>query len=123
MIDFSCVVTGGGEGTGGVTALRASVASVLGQSLRGAEAVVVLASAADPVVRAAARTLADRNPDRVRLVDADPAVRTTGALRNAGLDAATGRYVLVLTPGERLHPPRLPQPLARRETSRADLIA
>ncbi|MDP9949710.1 MULTISPECIES: CDP-glycerol--glycerophosphate glycerophosphotransferase [Streptomyces] len=123
MIDFSCVVTGGGEGTGGVTALRASVASVLGQSLRGAEAVVVLASAADPVVRAAARTLADRNPDRVCLVDADPAVRTTGALRNAGLDAATGRYVMVLTPGERLHLHACRNLWQAGETSRADLIA
>ncbi|MFH8883912.1 CDP-glycerol glycerophosphotransferase family protein [Streptomyces californicus] len=123
MIDFSCVVTGGGEGTGGVTALRASVASVLGQSLRGAEAVVVLASVADPVVRAAARTLADRNPDRVHLVDADPAVRTTGALRNAGLDAAAGRYVLVLTPGERLHPHACRNLWQVGETSRADLIA
>ncbi|MFI1187786.1 CDP-glycerol glycerophosphotransferase family protein [Streptomyces californicus] len=123
MIDFSCVVTGDGEGTGGVTALRASVESVLGQSLRGSEAVVVLASAADPVVRAAARTLADRNPDRVRLVDADPAVRTTGALRNAGLDAATGRYVLVLTPGERLHRHACRNLWQAGETSRADLIA
>ncbi len=84
---------------------------------------MVLASAADPVVRAAARTLADRNPDRVRLVDADPAARTTGALRNAGLDAATGRYVLVLTPGERLHPHACRNLWQAGETSRADLIA
>lgn len=95
MSDFSCVITGSGdgEGPGGADALRASVESVLGQSLRGAEAVVVLASTAAPAVRTAARTLADRAPGRVRLLHADPAVRTTGALRNAGTDAADGRYV------------------------------
>ncbi|SCE63323.1 CDP-glycerol glycerophosphotransferase, partial [Streptomyces sp. OspMP-M43] len=55
MSDFSCVITGGGdgEGPGGADALRASVESVLGQSLRGAEAVVVLASTAGPAVRTA----------------------------------------------------------------------
>lgn len=100
MTDFSCVITGGGEteGAGGADALRASVASVLGQSLQGCEALVVLASGAGAATRTAARALADSAPGRVRLVHADPAARTTGALRNAGLDAATGRYVLVLTP-------------------------
>ncbi|MFJ6614209.1 CDP-glycerol glycerophosphotransferase family protein [Streptomyces sp. NPDC091289] len=125
MSDFSCVITGGGdsEGPGGADALRASVESVLGQSLRGSEAVVVLASATDPAVRTAARTLADRAPDRVRLVHADPAVRTTGALRNAGLDAASGRYVLVLGTGERLQLHACRNLWQAGETSRADLIA
>ncbi|MFE7333979.1 bifunctional glycosyltransferase/CDP-glycerol:glycerophosphate glycerophosphotransferase [Streptomyces griseus] len=125
MSDFSCVITGGGDndGPGGADALRASVESVLGQSLRGAEAVVVLASAADPAVRTAARTLADRAPGRIRLVHADPAVRTTGALRNAGLDAANGRYVLVLTTGERLQLHACRNLWQAGETSRADLIA
>ncbi|MFJ6512315.1 CDP-glycerol glycerophosphotransferase family protein [Streptomyces sp. NPDC091406] len=125
MSDFSCVITGGGdgEGAGGADALRASVESVLGQSLRGAEAVVVLASAADPAVRTAARTLAARAPERVRLVHADPAARTTGALRNAGLDEARGRYVLVLGSGERLQRHACRNLWQAGETSRADLIA
>ncbi|MFD5202095.1 glycosyltransferase, partial [Streptomyces sp. NPDC058375] len=125
MSDFSCVITGGGdgEGPGGADALRASVESVLGQSLRGAEALLVLASAADPAVRTAARTLAARAPERVRLVHADPAARTTGALRNAGLDEAGGRYVLVLATGERLHPHACRNLWQAGETSRADLIA
>ncbi|MFE3678462.1 bifunctional glycosyltransferase/CDP-glycerol:glycerophosphate glycerophosphotransferase [Streptomyces griseus] len=125
MSDFSCVITGGGdgEGPGGADALRASVESVLGQSLRGAEAVVVLASTAGPAVRTAARALADRAPGRVHLLHADPAVRTTGALRNAGLDAAAGRYVLVLATGERLQLHACRNLWQAGETSRADLIA
>ncbi|MFB8023081.1 CDP-glycerol glycerophosphotransferase family protein [Streptomyces rubiginosohelvolus] len=125
MSDFSCVITGGGdgEGPGGAEALRASVESVLGQSMRGSEALVVLASAAGPAVRTAARALAARAPERVRLVHADPAARTTGALRNAGLDAATGRYVLVLGSGERLQKHACRNLWQAGETSRADLIA
>ncbi|WDG30932.1 CDP-glycerol glycerophosphotransferase family protein [Streptomyces sp. CA-278952] len=125
MSDFSCVITGGGdgEGPGDAEALRASVESVLGQSLRGAEAVVVLASTAAPAVRSAARTLAERAPGRVRLLHADPAVRTTGALRNAGLDAAGGRYILVLATGERLQLHACRNLWQAGERSRADLIA
>ncbi len=125
MSDFSCVITGGGdgEGPGGADALRASVESVLGQSLRGSEALVVLAAAADPAVRTAARALAARAPERVRLVPADPAARTVGALRNAGLDAASGRYVLVLGSGERLQKHACRNLWQAGETSRADLIA
>ncbi|MGW6722823.1 CDP-glycerol glycerophosphotransferase family protein [Streptomyces sp. NPDC054995] len=125
MSDFSCVITGGGdgEGPGGADALRASVESVLGQSMRASEALVVLASAADPAVRTAARNLAARAPERVRLVHADPAARTTGALRNAGLDEAGGRYVLVLATGERLQRHACRNLWQAGETSRADLIA
>ncbi|MFJ9981929.1 bifunctional glycosyltransferase/CDP-glycerol:glycerophosphate glycerophosphotransferase [Streptomyces cyaneofuscatus] len=125
MTDFSCVITAGGEngGSEGSDALRASVASVLGQSLRGSEAVVVLAARADAPTRTAARALADSSPDRVRLIHPDPAARTTGALRNAGLDAATGRYVLVLTPGERLHRHACRNLWQAGERSRADLVA
>ncbi|WP_411079388.1 CDP-glycerol glycerophosphotransferase family protein [Streptomyces sp. cmx-18-6] len=125
MSDFSCVITRGGEGegTGGPDALRASVESVLGQSLRAAEAVVVLAADADTATRTAARALAERAPDRVRVVHADPAARTTGALRNAGLDAARGRYVLVLTAGERLQRHACRNLWQAGERSRADLVA
>ncbi|MGA5002897.1 CDP-glycerol glycerophosphotransferase family protein [Streptomyces arboris] len=125
MTDFSCVITAGGEkgGSDGPDALRASVESVLGQSLRGSEALVVLAARADAPTRTAARALADSSPDRVRLIHPDPAARSTGALRNAGLDAATGRYVLVLTPGERLHRHACRNLWQAGERSRADLVA
>ncbi|MFE2295311.1 CDP-glycerol glycerophosphotransferase family protein [Streptomyces sp. NPDC059452] len=132
MTDFSCVITAGGSGGGGAAdregpagadGLRASVASVLGQSLRGSEAVVVLAPGADAPTRTAALALAESSPDRVRLLRTDPDVRTTGALRNAGLDAATGRYVLVLTPGERLHRHACRNLWQAGERSRADLVA
>ncbi|MEV4880932.1 bifunctional glycosyltransferase/CDP-glycerol:glycerophosphate glycerophosphotransferase [Streptomyces cyaneofuscatus] len=125
MTDFSCVITAGGENGGSEDpdALRASVGSVLAQSLRAAEAVVVLAPGADAATRTAARALADGSPDRVRLIHPDPAARTTGALRNAGLDAATGRYVLVLTPGERLHRHACRNLWQAGERSRADLVA
>ncbi|OSC55657.1 hypothetical protein B5180_39870, partial [Streptomyces sp. BF-3] len=53
----------------------------------------------------------------------DPAARTTGALRNAGLDAAAGRYVLVLGSGERLQKHACRNLWQAGETSRADLIA
>ncbi|MGP3634952.1 CDP-glycerol glycerophosphotransferase family protein [Streptomyces sp. 24-1644] len=96
--DFSCVVTGGG----GAAALRASVDSVTGQSLRATEALVVLAADCDADTRAAADKLAAGRPERVRLLVADGTATTTGALRNAGLDAARGRHVLVLGEGERL---------------------
>ncbi|MEI7034920.1 bifunctional glycosyltransferase/CDP-glycerol:glycerophosphate glycerophosphotransferase [Streptomyces pratensis] len=128
MSDFSCVITAGGmdEGCprgGAAGALRDSAASVLGQSLRAAEAVVVLAAGADAPTREAARTLADGAPDRVRLLHADPAARTTGALRNAGLDAAAGRYVLVLSTGERLQRHACRNLWQAGERSRADLVA
>ncbi|MEW2067106.1 CDP-glycerol glycerophosphotransferase family protein [Streptomyces sp. NPDC007346] len=144
MNDFTCVITSGeksgksgksgkskddarngdgGEGSGGPEALRASVESVLGQSLRGSEALVVLAPGADAPTRSTARALADAAPDRIRLIHADPAARTTGALRNVGLDVATGRYVLVLTPGERLHRHACRNLWQAGERSRADLVA
>ncbi|QNE77014.1 glycosyltransferase [Streptomyces finlayi] len=117
--DFSCVVTGGG----GAAALRASVGSVTGQSLRATEALVVLAGDCGPDTRAAAEELAVGHPGRVRLVVADGAAATTGALRNTGLDAATGRHVLVLGEGERLQPHACRNLWEAAERTGADLVA
>ncbi|MFD4033145.1 CDP-glycerol glycerophosphotransferase family protein [Streptomyces sp. NPDC058637] len=97
--DFSCVVT---AAPGGEAALRASVESVLDQTLRAVEALVVLPADGGPALRTAAVSLAGRSPDRVRLLDADARADRVAALRNTGLDAARGTYVLVLGDGERL---------------------
>ncbi|WP_405810493.1 bifunctional glycosyltransferase family 2 protein/CDP-glycerol:glycerophosphate glycerophosphotransferase [Streptomyces sp. NBC_01520] len=97
--DFSCVVI---AAPGGEAALRASVESVLDQTLRAVEALVVLPADGGPALRAAAAPLAGRSPDRVRLLDADACADRVAALRNTGLDAARGTYVLVLGDGERL---------------------
>ncbi|MFH9470974.1 CDP-glycerol glycerophosphotransferase family protein [Streptomyces clavifer] len=97
--DFSCVVT---AAPGGEAALRASVESVLDQTLRAVEALVVLPADGGAALRAAAASLAGRSPDRVRLLDAGGRADCVAALRNTGLDAARGTYVLVLDDGERL---------------------
>lgn len=97
--DVSCVIT---PGPGGAAALRTSVDSVLDQSLRAVEALVVLPRDADASVRAAAGTYAGRAPDRVRVLDTDAPGDVPAVARNAGLSAARGTYVLVLGDGERL---------------------
>ncbi|MCX4969709.1 CDP-glycerol glycerophosphotransferase family protein [Streptomyces sp. NBC_00654] len=119
MSDFSCVVTEGG----GEAALRTSVESVLGQSLRAGEALVVLAAQGDPATRATARALAGGAAGRVRVIVAGPEARSTAALRNVGLDAATGRYVLVLGTGERLQRHACRNLWEAGERTRADLVA
>ncbi|MFJ3078155.1 CDP-glycerol glycerophosphotransferase family protein [Streptomyces halstedii] len=97
--DVSCVIT---PGPGGAAALRTSVDSVLDQSLRAVEALVVLPRDTDASVRAAAGTYAGRAPDRVRVLDTDAPGDVPAVARNAGLSAARGTYVLVLGDGERL---------------------
>ncbi|WP_455353428.1 CDP-glycerol:glycerophosphate glycerophosphotransferase [Streptomyces sp. SYSU K217416] len=99
-VEMSCLITGG---PGGPAALRASVESVLAQTLRATEAVVAV-DATDEAVRIEAAALAARAPERVRTVIDGPHAGGTGtaALRNLALDAARGRYVLVLGDGERL---------------------
>ncbi|MFC9246969.1 CDP-glycerol glycerophosphotransferase family protein [Streptomyces sp. NPDC057136] len=117
--DFSCVITGGG----GAAALRATVDSVTGQSLRATEALVVLAADADADTRAAAGKLAASRPGRVRLLVADSAATSTAALRNTGLDAARGRHILVLGEGERLQLHACRNLWEAAERTGADLVA
>lgn len=97
--DFSCVIT---APDGGREALRASVESVLDQSMRSVEALVVLPADVPGGLRTEAEALAGRDPDRVRVLAAGAG--SAAALRNVGTDAARGTYVLVLGEGERLHP-------------------
>ncbi|MFD9543011.1 CDP-glycerol glycerophosphotransferase family protein [Streptomyces sp. NPDC060022] len=120
--DFSCVVTAAADSMD-AAALRASVESVLDQSLRAVEALVVLPADGDGAVRAAAESLAGLSPDRVRLLVADPPARSTAALRNTGLDAARGTYVLVLGGGERLQQHACRNLWEAGTRTRADLVA
>ncbi|MFB8028622.1 MULTISPECIES: CDP-glycerol glycerophosphotransferase family protein [unclassified Streptomyces] len=116
--DFSCVITGA---EGGQEALTASVESVLDQSLRAVEALVVLPAGAPAAVRTAAASLARRSPDRVRLLD--PGTESVASLRNAALDAARGTYVLVLDVGERLQHHACRNLWEAGARTRADLVA
>ncbi|MFD3565171.1 CDP-glycerol glycerophosphotransferase family protein [Streptomyces sp. NPDC058686] len=90
--DISCVVVCGTD----AAALRATVRSVLDQTLAASEAVLVTTGA-----DAEAAALAAGNPHRIRLVHAG-AERPACVLRDLGLAAARGRYVMVAAPGERL---------------------
>lgn len=116
--DFSCVIT---AGEGGEEALAASLESVLEQSMRAVEAVVVLPSGAPAALRAAAGTQAGRFPDRVRVLD--PGTDRAASLRNTGLDAARGTYVLVLDAGERLQRHACRNLWEAGTRTRADLVA
>ncbi|MER5896281.1 CDP-glycerol:glycerophosphate glycerophosphotransferase [Streptomyces sp. NPDC001876] len=120
--DFSCVVTAAADSTD-AAALRASVESVLDQSLRSVEVLVVLPADGEATVRAAAESLTGLSPDRVRLLVAEPPARSTAALRNTGLDAALGTYVLVLGGGERLQRHACRALLEAGTRTRADLVA
>lgn len=119
-VEISCVVTAGAD----PQALRRSVESVVAQTMRATEAVVVLGPALPPPsggtaggpgvavpddaepaaedVRAVADELAAQDPARVRIVTSGAEAPTTAVLRNHGLDQARGRYVMVLGEGERL---------------------
>ncbi|MFJ8887421.1 CDP-glycerol glycerophosphotransferase family protein [Streptomyces sp. NPDC102402] len=116
--DFSCVIT---AAEGGADALTASVESVLDQSLRAVEALLVLPAGAPAALRTAAGTLAGRAPERVRVLD--PGTDSVASLRNAGLDAARGTYVLVLDVGERLQRHACRNLWEAGTRTRADLVA
>ncbi|MFD9291263.1 CDP-glycerol glycerophosphotransferase family protein [Streptomyces sp. NPDC060030] len=116
--DFSCVIT---AGEGGEEALAASLESVLDQSLRAVEGLVVLPAGAPAALRTAAGTQAGRFPDRVRVLD--PGTDRVASLRNAGLDAARGTYVVVLDAGERLQRHACRNLWEAGTRTRADLVA
>ncbi|MFE0135057.1 CDP-glycerol glycerophosphotransferase family protein [Streptomyces sp. NPDC059037] len=115
--DVSCVVVAGGR----AAALKASVRSVVGQSMAGVEAVVV-DPGTEPAVSEAAAALAAEHPYRVRLVCAEGDL-PMGAARNLGLDAARGRYVTVLGAGERLQAHACRNLFDAARTTGADLVA
>ncbi|MFH8485371.1 bifunctional glycosyltransferase/CDP-glycerol:glycerophosphate glycerophosphotransferase [Streptomyces longisporoflavus] len=115
--DFSCVVVAGTD----ADALRQSVASVLDQAMGNVEAVLVDPGTDGPA-RAAARALAADQPYRVRLVRAESPM-SAGASRNLGLDAARGRYVIVLGDGELLERHACRNLFDAARTTGADLVA
>ncbi|KPC82571.1 MULTISPECIES: bifunctional glycosyltransferase/CDP-glycerol:glycerophosphate glycerophosphotransferase [Streptomyces] len=116
--DFSCVIT---AAEGGEEALAASVASVLDQSMRAVETLVVLPAGASAALRKAAGALEGRSPDNVLVLQ--PGSDSVASLRNAGLDAARGTYVLVLDVGERLQRHACRNLWQAGERTRADLVA
>ncbi|MFC9946095.1 bifunctional glycosyltransferase/CDP-glycerol:glycerophosphate glycerophosphotransferase [Streptomyces pratensis] len=116
--DFSCVVT---AAEGGDEALTASVESVLDQSLGAVEALVVLPAGAPGSLRKAAGSLAARSSGRLRVLD--PGTDSVASLRNAGLAAARGTYVLVLDTGERLQQHACRNLWEAGTRTRADLVA
>ncbi|MFE6159357.1 CDP-glycerol glycerophosphotransferase family protein [Streptomyces sp. NPDC056486] len=115
--DVSCVVVAGPD----TDALEQSVRSVLDQTMGNVEAVVVDPGADGPA-RAAAQALAADQPHRVRLVRA-PSPMSVGASRNLGLDAARGRYVIVLGDGELLERHACRNLFDAARTTGADLVA
>ncbi|MEU6763691.1 CDP-glycerol glycerophosphotransferase family protein [Streptomyces sp. NPDC046853] len=115
--DVSCVVVAGTD----ADALRQSVDSVLGQSMGNVEAVLV-DPGADGAARAAAQALAADHPHRVRLVRAEGPM-SVAASRNLGLDAARGRYVIVLGDGELLERHACRNLFDAARTTGADLVA
>ncbi|NBE55394.1 bifunctional glycosyltransferase/CDP-glycerol:glycerophosphate glycerophosphotransferase [Streptomyces boluensis] len=116
--EFSVIVTVGAD----PDAMTASATSALEQTLRSVE-VVLVGDGTHEDVRRAAALLVGRHPERVRAINSAHEVRGTAALRNLGLDAAHGRYVLLLDAGERLqkHACRNLLQAARRDD--ADLVA
>ncbi|MFC7309805.1 CDP-glycerol:glycerophosphate glycerophosphotransferase [Streptomyces monticola] len=116
--EFSVIITTGAA----PAALQASAASALAQTLRSVE-VVLVGDGTDEPARKAAAALAARHPERVRSLASPHEVRGTAALRNLGLDAAHGRYVLLLEPGERLQPHACRNLWEAARTTGADLVA
>ncbi|WP_330175561.1 bifunctional glycosyltransferase family 2 protein/CDP-glycerol:glycerophosphate glycerophosphotransferase [Streptomyces sp. NBC_01498] len=132
-VEVSCVVTAGTD----PGALRRSVESVVAQTMRAVEAVLVIGltgvapaeagtpdaeSAADDV-RALADELAALDPARVRVVTSGAETPTTAVLRNHGLDRAHGRYVIVLGEGERLQRDACRNLWEAAERTGADVVA
>lgn len=115
--DVSCVVVAGAD----ADALRESVRSVLDQTMANVEAVVVDPGADGPA-RDAAWELAADQPHRVRLVRADGELPVAAA-RNLGLDAARGRYVIVLGEGELLERHACRNLFDAARSTGADLVA
>ncbi|MFC8128990.1 CDP-glycerol glycerophosphotransferase family protein [Streptomyces sp. NPDC057302] len=115
--DVSCVVVAGTD----AGALQESVRSVLDQAMGNVEAVVVESGADGPVHDAAQALAADR-PHRVRLVRAGGAL-SVAASRNLGLDAARGRYVIVLGEGELLERHACRNLFDAARSTGADLVA
>jgi succinoglycan biosynthesis protein ExoO len=104
----------------GARHLPAAIGSVLAQTLRSLELIVVDDCSTDDSAAVAAEAAA-RDP-RVRLIvqarNAGP-----GAARNRAIEAAAGRFVAVLDSDDLMAPDRLERLVARLQAEGADIVA
>ncbi|MFF2653854.1 CDP-glycerol glycerophosphotransferase family protein [Streptomyces sp. NPDC058045] len=102
--------------------LPAAVGSVLAQTLRGVEAVVVDDCSTDGSF-ARAEEFAAREPHRVRALRLPRNSGGCGAPRNRGVEAARGRYVMFLDSDDVLEPNACRNMLEAAERTGADLVS
>ena len=100
--------------------LPRAVRSVLGQSMRGVEALIVDDASTDGTEAVARRLAAD---DRVRYVRLDANSGAAGRPRNVGLDDARGDYVMFLDSDDVLDPHAARALLAAADDTGAELVA
>jgi CDP-glycerol glycerophosphotransferase len=102
--------------------LPAAVESVVGQSLRSLEVVIVDDCSTDASFEVA-RSLADRHPGRVRALRLPANSGGCGEPRNQGIAAARGRYVMFLDSDDTLEHHACRNLLEAAERTGADLVA
>ena len=100
--------------------LPRAVRSVLGQSMRGVEALVVDDASTDGTEAVARRLASD---PRVRYVRMDTNSGAAGRPRNVGIDAARGDYVMFLDSDDVLDPHAARALVAAAEDTGAELVA
>ena len=100
--------------------LPRAVRSVLRQSFRGVEAIVVDDASTDATDAVARRLAADDRVRHVRLAASDGAA---GAPRNAGLDLASGRYVMFLDSDDELDQHACRALVGAAEDTSAEIVA
>ncbi len=83
--------------------LAEATESVLAQSLRDVEVIVVDDGSTDDS-RTVAQALIDAHPEAAIRLIAQPNCGSPGQTRNVGIDAARGRYIVCLDADDRLHP-------------------
>jgi succinoglycan biosynthesis protein ExoO len=104
----------------GARHLPAAIGSVLAQTLRPLELIVVDDRSADDSAAVVAEAAA-RDP-RVRLI-VQPHNAGPGAARNRAIEAAEGRYVAVLDSDDLMASERLERLVGRAEADNADIVA
>lgn len=103
------------------TRLETAVRSVLDQSLRRCEVVIVNDASTDRSAEVADR-LAARDPDRVRAVHLEQNSGGCGRPRNVGIGHVRGRYVMFLDSDDTLDPQAARNMFRAAERSDADLV-
>jgi CDP-glycerol glycerophosphotransferase len=102
--------------------LPRAVRSVLDQSLAGVEVVIVDDASTDATARVAAR-LAAAHPDRMRTLRLPTNSGGCGRPRNAGIEAARGRYVMFLDSDDTLDRHACRNLMTAAEKTGADLVS